>query len=86
LGKNGVPKRKSVATASARRRVRLTSTMSRALPRLTHESAQAQPTAPTIPILAMVARSVRADRDTSPANQRRTRLVPSGLSNRRQSA
>src|SRR3979490_2093412 len=47
----------SVATASARLRVRSTRTISRALPRLTAAIAQAQPTAPTptIPILLMVA-------------------------------
>src|SRR3982074_963379 len=54
----------SVATASARLRVRSTRTISPALPRLTAAIAQAQPTAPTptIPILLMVASWWRDDR------------------------
>src|SRR5262245_17282456 len=52
LAPSGVPYRMSVATASARLRVRLIRTISRALPRIVAAIAHAQPTlpAPTIPI------------------------------------
>src|SRR5262245_60743707 len=52
LAPSGVPYRMSVATASARLRVRLIKTISRALPRIVAAIAHAQPTlpAPTIPI------------------------------------
>src|SRR5215475_6867403 len=52
LAPSGVPYRMSVATASARLRVRLIKTISRALPRIVAAMAHAQPTlpAPTIPI------------------------------------
>src|SRR5262252_7686524 len=67
----------SVATASAVLRLRLTRTISRALPRLTAAMAQAQPTLPVpiIPILmaASIARSTRrcavVCRSLAPANR-----------------
>src|SRR6266436_10036463 len=68
LRPTGTPYRMSVATASAVFRVRLTRTISRALPRTTAAMAEAQPTlpVPTIPIFigpSGVGRSQRDDSD-----------------------
>src|SRR5467141_4993178 len=68
LRPTGTPYRMSVATASAVSRVRLTRTISRALPRTAAAMAEAQPTlpVPTIPIFigpSGVGRSQRDDSD-----------------------
>src|SRR6267143_2300305 len=68
LRPTGTPYRMSVATASAVFRVRLTRTISRALPRTAAAMAEAQPTlpVPTIPIFigpSGVGRSQRDDSD-----------------------
>src|ERR1700730_794316 len=62
----------SVATASAVRRVRLTSTISRALPRVTAASAIAQPTLP-VPMMASFIRQAPSGCRTVPSGNARGR-------------